>query len=336
MDENQNTFSGQNWREKMRAFFSDKRNRQTLVAFLTIFVLAIFILVSVNPPVGFPSGKIVTVGDGESLEQITTGLQNARVIRFVFVFQSAVILLGGERKVVAGDYLLEKPQNALTLAWRFAFGRTDIALVKITVPEGWDVKQISDYLPTRLPNFNTAEFQNLASSSEGYLFPDTYFVTPNITPELLMEKMQNNFEQKINSVLQIKNFNQPLSSVVIMASMLEDEARTTADRQIVAGILWKRLSMNMPLEVDSTIAYATGKNLTELTSSDLKINSPYNTYLYKGLPPKPIGNPGLDSLTAAVTPTATNYLYYLSDKDGVMHYATTFAEHQKNVAKYLK
>jgi UPF0755 protein len=336
MDENQNTFSGQNWREKMCAFFSDKQNRKILVAFLTIFILLIFIFVSVNPPTDFPSGKIVTVSDGESLEQITNGLQDARIIRYAFIFRSAVILLGGERRVAAGDYLLEKPENALTLAWRFAFGQTDIALVKITIPEGWNIKQISDYLPTRLPNFSTVEFQNLATSSEGYLFPDTYFVTPLITPESMVEKMENNFQQKIVSVSQIKNFGKPLSDVVIMASMLEDEAKTTADRQIVAGILWKRLSLGMPLEVDSTISYITGKNLDELTAADLKIDSPYNTYLHTGLPPTPIDNPGLDSLTAAVTPTTTNYLYYLSDKNGIIHYAVTFAEHQKNVAEYLK
>ena len=118
--------------------------------------------------------------------------------------------------------------------------------------------------------------------------------------------------------------------------MLEDEARTTTDRQIVAGILWKRLSLGMPLDVDSTVSYITGKPLDQLTTADLKIKSLYNTYLVAGLPPTPIDNPGLDSLSAAVSASTTPYLYYLSDKDGLMHYAVTFAEHQKNVAKYLK
>ena len=279
---------------------------------------------------------MLTVGPGESLQEITAGLQNIGAIRSAFVFRSAVILLGGERKVVAGDYLLPKPESSLYLALRFAFGRTDITMVKITIPEGWDLRQIESYLPTRLPDFDVAKFQNLASSSEGYLFPDTYFVPPMITPEMLIQEMNSNFQQKINSVPQIKTFGEPLSSVVIVASMLEDEARTTTDRQIVAGILWKRLLLGMPLDVDSTIAYVTGKSLDELTVSDLKINSPYNTYLHAGLPPSPIDNPGLDSLTAAVTPATTTYLYYLTGKDGLMHYAATLDEQQKNVAKNLK
>ena len=336
MEENQNTFSGQNWPEKIQACFSNEKNRKKIVAFLVAFILAFFISVIISPPADFPSGKVVTVSEGESLEQITAGLQNSKIIRSAFIFSSTVILLGGERKVVAGDYLLEKPENALELAYRFAFGKTDIPLVKITIPEGWNVRQMSDYLAIHLTNFNTTKFKNIASSSEGYLFPDTYFVSPMATPEFLLQKMRSNFEQKINSIPQIKTFGKPLSDVVIMASMLENEARITADRQIVAGILWKRLALDMPLQVDSTIAYAIGKDLTNLNATDLKIKSPYNTYLNVGLPPGPVGNPGLDALTSAVTPTATNYLYYLSDKNGVMHYAVTFAEHQRNIAKYLK
>src|ERR1035437_355237 len=115
MDQNQNTFSEQNWCEKTRIFFSDNKNRNRVVAFLVAFILAIFISVIISPPADFPSGKVVTVSEGESLEQITGKLQNASAIRSVFVFRSAVILLGGERKVVAGDYLLKKPENTLEL-----------------------------------------------------------------------------------------------------------------------------------------------------------------------------------------------------------------------------
>jgi len=337
MDENQNKISKKNWREKVRAFFSDEKNLKRIIAFLVAFVVAMFVSVAVSAPADFPRDKVVTVGEGESLQQITTELTDARVIRSSFIFRSAVILLGREKKVVAGDYLLDKKQDALTLAWRFAFGKTDIALVKITIPEGWNSKQISAYLTTHLPNLDEAKFLDIAGRNEGYLFPDTYFVSPLVTPEALVTKMQNNFFQKVESVPEIKSFGKPFYDIVIMASILEEEARTTADRQIIAGILWKRLATGMPLQVDCTVAYATcGGDLSQLSAADLKVNSPYNTYIYKGLPPTPIDNPGLDALTDAVTPTTTNYLYYLSDKNGVMHYAVTFAEHQKNVAKYLK
>jgi UPF0755 protein len=324
------------WCEKTRTFFSDENNQKRIAAFLVAFVLIFFISIIVSPPADFPSGKIISINSGESLQQITVELKASHIIRSSFIFSSVVILFGGEKKVVASDYLLKTPQNALLLAYRFAFGKTDIALVKITIPEGWNSKQISAYLMIRLPNLDQVKFQDIANRNEGYLFPDTYFVSPLITPELLANKMQDNFQQKVASIPQIKTFGKSFSDIVIMASMLEDEARTTVDRQIVAGILWKRLALDMPLQVDSTVAYVTGKSLSDLTPADLKIKSPYNTYLHTGMPPSPVGNPGLDALTSAVTPTTTNYLYYLSDKDGVMHYATTFSEHQKNIAKYLK
>jgi UPF0755 protein len=323
-------------KEKLK-FWYEKSMRTAALIFLAAVCLFFYFVFAAGPPKNFPAGQTFSINEGQSLQEITDRLYDVGAIRSKFIFRSTVILLGGEKSVPAGDYLLGKPENALTLAWRFAFGKTDIALVKITIPEGWDIKQIADYLPTRLPSFDATEFQDIASSSEGYLFPDTYFVSPMISPKELMQKMENNFWQKIATVPQIKSFGKPLGDVVIMASILEDEAKTTADRQIVAGILWKRLANDMPLQVDCTVAYATcGGNLSQLTPTDLKINSPYNTYLHAGLPPTPVDNPGLDSLTAAVTPTATPYLYYLTDKNGVMHYATTFAEHQKNVAKYLK
>jgi len=126
------------------------------------------------------------------------------------------------------------------------------------------------------------------------------------------------------------------SDIITMASILEGEAKTTADREIVAGILWKRLTLGMPLQVDSTFMYINGKNTYQLSAADLKIDSPYNTYIYTGLPPTPIDNPGLDSITSAITPTTTNYLYFFSGRDGTMHYAVTYADHLKNIAKYGK
>lgn len=121
-----------------------------------------------------------------------------------------------------------------------------------------------------------------------------------------------------------------------MASLLEEEARTTETRKMVSGILWKRLSAGMPLQVDAVFPYIIGKNTFEITLKDLEFDSPYNTYKYKGLPPGPISNPGKDSILAAIYPTKSDYWFYLSDKNGLMHYAITFDEHKINKAKYLK
>jgi UPF0755 protein len=121
-----------------------------------------------------------------------------------------------------------------------------------------------------------------------------------------------------------------------MASLLEREANTAKDRRIVAGILWERLKIGMPLQVDAVFSYILEKDAYAPLFEDLKIESPYNTYLYRGLTPTPIGNPGIDAILAAAEPTKTKYLYYLTGKDGHMYYATTFAGHQSNREKYLR
>ncbi|MEI7513041.1 MAG: endolytic transglycosylase MltG, partial [bacterium] len=128
------------------------------------------------------------------------------------------------------------------------------------------------------------------------------------------------------------NFNE----IITMASIIEGEAMKDEDRKIIADILWRRIDIGMMLQVDTTFMYINGKASSEITKADLKINSPYNTYTHKGLPPTPISNPGIEAINSAMFPTANKYLYYLSDKDGVMHYAVTFAEHKKNKEKYLR
>jgi UPF0755 protein len=127
-----------------------------------------------------------------------------------------------------------------------------------------------------------------------------------------------------------------LSLLVIMASLLEREAKTLADKRMVAGILWNRIKIGMPLQVDAVFGYIHDRATYSPSFDDLHVDSPYNTYLNKGLPPGPIDNPGLDSIIAAATPTKTSDLYYLTGSDGQMHYAKTFEQHKQNRALYLK
>ena len=127
-----------------------------------------------------------------------------------------------------------------------------------------------------------------------------------------------------------------LRDIVNMASILEREASTPEDMSLVSGVLWNRISKGMPLQVDATFMYLLGRKSSELTTADLKIKSAYNTYVNKGLPGGPIGNPGITAISAAINPTATSFMYYLSDKDGMMHYAKTFDEHVANKNKYLR
>lgn len=343
MDQNSQKTGIKNLYSKISAYyfihihpkFSQERFLLKLGVFLVAFIIAVYFAVLSAPPRNFPLNDVATIHSGDSLKEIGMRLHSEGVIKSEFIFRTAVITLGGERKIMAGDYLLDKRENAITIASRLVKGAFHLEAVKVTIPEGWNVFKMSDYLSSKLVKFDKVEFLKLAMKEEGYLFPDTYFVSATIKPNEIIKMMKDNFDQKISTIKEIKTFSKPLKDVVIMASILEGEA-LPQDRRTVAGILWRRISMGMPLQVDSTFTYVNGKNTYELTLDDLKIDSLYNTYKYKGLPPGPISNPGVDCLLSAVTPITTKYLYFLTEKDGTIHYARTFEEHKKNRELYLK
>jgi UPF0755 protein len=328
----------QNMLVRMKLYFYkyNIRPKKTVIAFGVVFFVAILYLFLHTPPSDFPVGKVFRVAPGESLEAITSNLYDMKVIRSPFVFRTTVIILGGEKKLIAGDYLLDKTSSPVDLAYRLTNGKFHLDIVKITIPEGWNVFEIGDYLSKTQIDFDIQRFVSLAKPKEGYLFPDTYFVSKAVKPEDLIEKMYKTFNDKVADIRGLSTTTFELKDVIIMASILEKEARTMESRRIIAGILWKRLSLGMKLQVDATFSYINGKRTFDLTLDDLKIDSPYNTYVYKGLPPGPIGNPGEDSITAAINPIKTNYLYFLTSRDGTkMYYARTFEEHVRNKEKYL-
>jgi UPF0755 protein len=314
--------------------FSPKRF--FLVSFLIlIFLIIIFVRAFLyNAPNNFPSRTLFTITKGESLSEIADLLYKKNIIRSPFLFKNFIIYKGGERGAIAGDYYINQPESVFSLATRVTSGNFGIVLTKITIPEGWDVPDIVTLLSKNFDGFDSNTFAKIAP--EGYLFPDTYFLKPNVTPQDVIKLMQDNFNKKIETLrADIRKFNQPLNKIIIVASIVEKEARTEETRRIIAGILWRRLSLGMPLQVDSSFSYVNGKSTFDLTLDDLKIDSPYNTYRYKGLPPTPISNPGIDSILAAIHPIKTDYLYFLSDKSGTMHYAKTFEDHKKNRDLYL-
>lgn len=316
-----------------KSLFLKKRILIPIICFIFLFVVTGYAL---SAPKYFPSFTIFSVSKGSSLSAIAESLKDGGYIRSEFLFKAIVraVFFSG-RSAVAGDYVFEEPMSVLRLARRIVVGNFNLLAVKITIPEGLNKFEISEILEKNLPSFNKEEF--LAMAKEGYMFPDTYFFMPNITTDGIVYTLENNFNQKIQSVNeQIEKFGKPLDDVIKIASILETEARTTETRRTIAGILWKRLEKDMPLQVDVSFKYINGKTTFELTSDDLDIDSPYNTYKYAGLPPTPISNPGLDSIKAASDPLNTDYLYFLSDHEGNMHYGVTFEQHKENKFRYLQ
>jgi UPF0755 protein len=304
---------------------------------VAVILLATFLAYANEPPGSFPVDVLVTIHSGDTLNSVAKDLKADGLIRSTTLFQSVVVLFAGEQKLVAGDYYFGTPISAYGMASRLVKGDFNLTPIKVTFPEGLSMSQIAALLAPKLKDFSATDFLKFSPEKEGFLFPDTYFFMPNTKAAEVIDVLQKNFDEKIKpEALEIVAFGKSEKEVITMASILEKEAQTPEDWQIISGILWKRIKIGMPLQVDSTLGYVTNKTSAELTSSDLKMNSPYNTYTTKGLPPTPIANPGLETIEAAITPTTTPYLYYLSDKNGVIHYAATFADHIKNRQKYLR
>ncbi len=309
------------------------KTKSILIGTLIFLFLSIYWL-TVSSPRKYPIRTIITIREGAGLLEVADTLDKNNVIRSPFWFRTVVIGLGGERGIKAGDYYLPHRENALKLAWRVVNGKHNIETLRITIPEGFTIDEIASLFDTRFSKFDQEEF--LTRAKEGYMFPDTYFFEVSATASSTIALLENNFDKKIAPyVNEIASSTHTFDDLINMASILEEEATSSEDRRIVSGILWKRIKIGMALQVDATLKYVTGRGSENLTQDDLKMDSPYNSYNRRGLPPTPISNPGIDAIEAALRPKETAYLYFLTDKEGMMHYAKTFEEHKKNKEKYL-
>ncbi|MFA6158844.1 MAG: endolytic transglycosylase MltG [Candidatus Paceibacterota bacterium] len=318
-------------------FYAVRRSALAGTLLALVFMLDFGFIASA--PKAFPVDTVFSVAAGETLSGAAATLQSHGLIRSAFLFKALLTVFGGStRGLVAGDYYMPIREGAVGIAWRLSHGQYDLQKNRVTIPEGFSSVDIAARLAARFNTFNSKEFLRLARPYEGYLFPDTYFFLSNVTAAEVVKAMTDNYQGRIQGLaLQIEAFGKPIKDVITMASIVEDEARTDESRRMIAGILWKRLKIGMPLQVDAAFAFVNGKKSSaDLTLDDLAIDSPYNTYKNRGLPPGPISNPGLAAIEATVSPTPSEYFYYLSDKDGVMHYAVTNDEHVANKDRYLR
>ncbi len=306
--------------------------------------------------------RVVTIPRGATASEIAgiihqEGLANTTVVPKILMYA-----LGLNKKMQFGTF--EIPAGTTLLGVLQDLTQIQYQEREITLLEGWSLKNITDYLveqqivtrpavvamigEPRKDNGKgvkdwSAEFSVLQSkpkyvSLEGFIFPDTYRLNLNATAEDIVRKTLQNFDKKLTPDLRAEIVRQKktIFEIVTMASILEREVKSPEDKALVADIFWRRIARGMGLEADSTVNYATGKSLPSVTLDDLKINSPWNTYKYRGLPPGPISNPGLDSIKAAIYPKPNLYWYFLTTSDGRVIYGKTFEEHINNKKKYLK
>lgn len=299
-------------------------------------VLAILLLVLFVPAINFPKGTIVTVPENASFRDTAVMLAEQDIIGNAFLFRMLARVTSADRDVRSGKYLFEHPTGMAVVLWRLANGDSGIPAIRVTFPEGITAREMADILETSLPAFNREAFLEAAIPYEGYLFPDTYNFYADVTPTEIVARMRARFDEVIVPLISNEPTSEPLERLVIMASILEKETKVGADRNIVSGILWSRIDEGMALQVDAVFGYIKGIDTYHPSGEDLDIDSPYNTYRNRDLPPGAIGNPGEDAIVAAMTPTPSDYVYYLFGNDGEMHYAESFEEHKRNKELYLR
>ena len=305
---------------------------------------------------GYSGRAIVTIAPGSHVEAVADQLARNGVLahRLPFLFRS---WLGSERHETLkyGEYLFDRPLSALQVYQRLARG--EVYLHAVVIPEGsdrFDMARIFerdvglDPLKFMAASRETSLIRDIDPNSptlEGYLFPDTYRFPRGVSASRVIQTMVNRFRQKWNSEIrpQISGGRSSIHAVMTLASLVEKETPHSAERPVIAGVFNRRLQLKMPLQCDPTVIYArrltqntTDPGFAPLTSADLQVNSPYNTYSHSGFPPGPICSPGVASILAALHPAPGKALYFVSNNHGGHVFADSLAQQNRNVAKYRR
>ena len=297
--------------QELQQTYTRKNRVYVLIAICVGIIFCYFLL---SGPFN-ESAITIHVSSKEPLSAVSTKLKNKNVIRSTAILELFVMLFKNDKQILVGDYYFKQNSSVISIAWDLAHGIHNVNPIKITLREGLTNNQISDILAQNILDFNVVEFNKNVIDKQGYLFPDTYFFFPLSTTDEVISSLSNNFEKHIAPLHQeILASKHSLNDIISMAAILEHEANGEKDINLISGIAWKRLALGMPLQVDAAPT----------------------TYKVAGLPATPIANPGLLCIAASLHPTPSAYLYYLHDKNGIIHFATTFAEHKRNIARYLK
>ncbi|MBP1763749.1 MAG: aminodeoxychorismate lyase [Firmicutes bacterium] len=323
------------------------RKKIVIATIAAMLFMVIFYSFVINSPevasLAAQKPVLITVRQGMGLQEIGDRLYQQGVIGNVTVFRMMAKLKGLENSLQAGDYAIAPGTNITRILEMLAKGET--AYQQLTVPEGYTIDQIADLLEekhlglasrfkasaqkTKLGNSVLPSDPAAKYVAEGYAFPNTYRFSSGTAEEQILALMVKEFDKQITSELRdrAQAMGLPMRDVIILASLVEKEARLPEDRPVIAAVFMNRLRLGMPLQSCATIQYILGYPKPELSVQDTMLPSPYNTYKNMGLPPGPIANPGLASIKAVLYPAQTDYLYFVADKQGAHHFSKTYEEH---------
>jgi len=346
--------------EGLKPRFKQQLKRLKIILTVAVILIALNIGLSVwlcyRVQPNMTEKVALAIESGDTLNTIARKLKNAKVISNIFLFKVYTYAVGKQTKFQVGDYFLEPPFSIATMIYELTVNPGKFQDRTIKVFEGWNNRQIADSLATQgwgtaraflnlqneLKDEMNARYDFLAqrpdrADMEGYLFPDTYKVARTADFKQILIKMLDNFDAKLTPQMRedIKKSGHTLHEIVTMASVIEREVPLYEDRVIVSGLFWKRIDIGMGLQSDATVNYVNATRTTRPTLEDLKTDSLYNTYMYKGLPPGPICNPSIDAIEAALYPVKSDYLFFLSTATGKTIFSETYQKHLQAKYKYL-
>ncbi len=325
--------------------------------FLAIFIIWFGQATSGNGPLQIPQRVTITAGQG--VNAIAADLIAKGVIDSDLAFKISVVLEGARNSFIPGDYTIPEKANIRKVI-EILTSEPEVDEVTVRVQEGWTAREIGTALEKAgvlsaeafVAAVSTTDSRTIApdrtydflrdkpatASLEGYLFPDTYKFFKDATAKHVVQKFLDTFETKVSATIlaDIRSQGRTVFDVVTLASIVDKEVRTDADRRIAAGVFWTRLAHGIALQSDATVNYVTGKQALQPTNADLGTSSPYNTYQHRGLPPGPIGNPSFSAIRATADPQDSDYLYFLTKPDGTTVFSKTYEEHLANKRKYLQ
>ena len=308
----------------------NKTMRNLIIVLFLFFILIVGVSgMYLFSPISLSQEERITIPNGYSIIQTGNLLEEKKIITSSLFFR----ILGQLDSIVikSGTYSFEGSFGITEVIERLRIGDYGDVYISVTIPEGSTTLQIANILEEKIENFNKNLFIELTQDKEGYLFPDTYQFLPEVSTESVARILINTFNERTEE-LQKEYTDRTWEDVIIMASILEKEATgNQEEKQIVSGILWKRIDEGKLLQVDAPFQYINGV----VDAKDLRVDGPYNTYTRKGLTPTPIGNPGIDSITAALSPISSPYYFYLH-AGGQIYYGRTYNDHINNINRYLR
>jgi UPF0755 protein len=324
-----------------------RTGRGIFLAVLGAALLSAFLLFDTHPT-GSWEGKLVLVPKGSRLPEVIGILREGGILPHPLAFRALVLLTFSGRRLHYGEYAFPRPPSAFD-AWR-RLVRGDVIKYEVTVAPGTNLYDIAELLKEKKLAPAEAFLATAASpavlrrleipgeSAEGYLFPDSYIFVKPVTPEEILEIMVRQFRKKVppDAEMRAREAGLSLHQVLTIASIIEKETGIEEEKPLVSAVIRRRLALGMALQMDPTVIYGVKRFDGTVTRKDLRTAGPYNTYLNRGLPPGPIANPGLAALAAALDPSTSEYLYFVSRNDGSHAFSRTLPEHNRAVERFRR